>query len=211
MTTDRNYRHGDVRGAALRAARDVVETDGTASLSLRAVARAIGVTHAALYRHFADRDALLAELGIEALQQLARELTSAQARHREPMAKAEALARAYLRFAVREPGLYRVAFVLPRKSQYPALRAAADEVERVALILLEQLVVAGHLPQDDVHRLAPVLWALLHGFSTLTMDGQFTEGEIALGRGAVAAIERSLLDGVRRLLHSGQAPHRTLP
>ena len=202
MTTDRNYRHGDVRGAALRAARDVVETDGPASLSLRAVAREVGVTHAALYRYFADRDALLAELGIEALQQLARELSAACGRHEAPMAKVEALTRAYLRFAMREPGLYRVAFVLPRKTKYPALRAAADAVERVALETLESLVVAGQLTEADVRTLAPVLWALVHGFSTLAIDGQFTEGEIALGRGSVSAIERGMLDGVRRLLAS---------
>jgi AcrR family transcriptional regulator len=202
MTTDRNYRHGDVRGAALRAAREIVETDGTASLSLRAVARAVGVTHPALYRHFADRDALLAELGIEALQQLARELSAACSRQEAPMAKAEALMRAYLRFAVREPGLYRVAFVLPRKTDYPALRAAADAVERVALEVLESLVAAGQLAKSDVRPLAPVLWALVHGFSTLAIDGQFTEGEIALGRGARSAIERGMLEGVRRILLS---------
>jgi AcrR family transcriptional regulator len=200
MIMKRNYRHGDVRGAALRAARAVVEADGTASLSLRAIARDVGVSHAALYRHFADRDALLAELGIDALQQLTRVLSTAFARADDPLARVDAIAKAYFRFALREPGLYRVAFVLPRKADYPALREAADATEAVPLRALDALVEAGLIPRAQLRLLAPTLWALLHGFSTLAIDGQFTEGIIALDRGATRAIEQAMLAGVRRVL-----------
>ncbi|MCU0634872.1 MAG: TetR/AcrR family transcriptional regulator [Gemmatimonadaceae bacterium] len=200
MATERKYRHGDVEGAALRAARTLVETDGVSALSVRGIARAIGVSHAALYRHFADREALLAALGTEALTQLAREQAAARARHADPAAAVAAVARAYFRFALREPALYRAAFVVSNKAEHPALRAAADAAEAPALAALRELAEAGQLVASDIPRLAAILWALLHGFSTLAIDGQLTEGTIALGRGAAATIERALLEVVRRIL-----------
>lgn len=200
MELTRKYRHGNVRAEALKAARAVVESDGTASLSLRRVARDVGVSHAALYRHFADRESLLAELGVEALTQLAREQVAAFDRHLDPTMQVDAVARAYFRFALREPGLYRIAFVIPRKTDFPPLRAAADAAERVPLLALDALAKAGMIRAADTGLLAPILWALVHGFSTLAIDGQLTEGKIAIGKGSAMAIERTMLDGVRRIL-----------
>lgn len=200
MTREQPYRHGDVHAAALRAARALIDEEGTGALSLRAVARRVGVSHAALYRHFADRDALLAELGVDALTQLAEELAAARAKARTPIGLVEAMGRAYFRFALREPGRYRVAFVLPRKTDFPALRAAADTVETAALDILQEVATAGLIARRDIRTLAPVLWALLHGMSLLAIDGQLTEGEIAVAKGNTRAIERALLTSVRRLL-----------
>ncbi|MCU0647421.1 MAG: TetR/AcrR family transcriptional regulator [Gemmatimonadaceae bacterium] len=200
MSARSQYRHGDLRAAALEAARAAVAVDGAAALSLRAVARDVGVTHAALYRHFPDRDALLAELGVEALQQLAADQERARARTADPARALEAVALAYFRYALRDPALFRVAFVLARKSAYPALRAAADAAERPALLALHRAAEHGLIASAEVPHLAVMSWALLHGFSTLAIDGQFGEGAIAVPRGATAAIERALVDGVRRLL-----------
>jgi AcrR family transcriptional regulator len=205
MATNHKYRHGDVHGAALRAAREAVAADGAAALSLRAIARTIGVTHAALYRHFPDREALLVELGIDALQQLAREQESALARHDDPVEAMEAVARAYFRFAVCDPGRFRSAFVVRKKSDYPMLRQAADAVERPALLALERAIAAGRIEVDDVPRTAAMVWALTHGLCTLAIDGQLTEGTIAIGRGASASLEQALLDAIRRLLRVDDA------
>jgi AcrR family transcriptional regulator len=200
VPSNAQYHHGAVRSAALDAARAAIADAGVAGLSLRAVAREIGVTHAALYRHFPDREALLAELGVSALEQLATAQRSALHRSSDPVATLENVALAYFRCAVGDPSQFRVAFVLSHKRAYPALRAAADAAEAPALAALRLAADAGAIPHNSVRSLAVSLWALVHGFSTLAIDGQLSEGQIAVDSGARTAIEDELRSAVRRVL-----------
>src|ERR1700716_1493086 len=106
------YHHGDLRAACLHAARELLEEDGSAALSLRAVARRAGVAPSAPYRHYADRDALVSAVAAVGYRELGDYLTAA---HAEPSSIDDlaAVAVAYVRFALERPALFRVMFSEP--------------------------------------------------------------------------------------------------
>lgn len=156
------YHHGDLRAALLRAAEAMLAAQGPQDLSLRAVARAAGVSHNAPYRHFASREALLAELAAEGFRRLAAVLEGAGA----GMA---ALGRAYLGFAGANPALYRLMFGQgPSRAAHPALAAAADAAFAP---------LAARRPN---HAAALRAWALVHGIAQLRADGHWPEPGAAL-------------------------------
>lgn len=120
------YHHGDLRRALLGAAEAVLERGGHTALSLREVARGAGVSHNAPYRHFADREALLATLAAEGFTRLAGALTDAAAAAAQG-GRLRAAGRAYLRFARAHQALYLLMFGPDvRTSAHPTLAAAAD-------------------------------------------------------------------------------------
>src|SRR3954466_6600193 len=110
------YHHGNLRPALVEAAVRLAQSRGPDGVVLREVARQTGVSHNAAYRHFADRDELLAEVGQEAMRQLAGAMTAELETVEEPQPLSRALARlratgrAYVHFALNEPGLFEVAF-----------------------------------------------------------------------------------------------------
>src|SRR5258707_4661712 len=103
------YHHGDLRAACVRAALELLEERGSAEVSLRAVARRVGVAASAPYRHYADRDALLSAVAAVGYRQLAEFLAAAHPAPSTPDNLA-AVAVAYVRFALRRPALLPVLF-----------------------------------------------------------------------------------------------------
>ncbi len=163
------YHHGDLRRALLGAARKRLERDGVAELSLRAVAAEAGVSHAAPYHHFPDREALLAALAAEGFAGLATALSAAESQPRRT-ARARLVEQgvAYVAFARENPALFRVMFgpVLGRKAEYPELLAAAGAAlgvlqRAVTRVVGERKAAAGTLAS----------WSLIHGLATLLVDG----------------------------------------
>ncbi|MER8058169.1 MULTISPECIES: TetR/AcrR family transcriptional regulator [unclassified Streptomyces] len=160
------YHHGDLRAACLRAARDLLEEDGSAGLSLRAVARRAGVSAAAPYRHFADREALVSAVAAHGYRELAGHLAAA---HPSPATPDElaAVAVAYVRFALDRPALFRVMFAEPcdpgSEERVGATSALAEYV---------QGIVRGVFPGADPDVLATTVWALVHGLAFLYLDGK---------------------------------------
>ncbi|MEU5796894.1 TetR/AcrR family transcriptional regulator [Streptomyces sp. NPDC047813] len=160
------YHHGDLRAACLRAARDLLEEDGSAGLSLRAVARRAGVSAAAPYRHFADREALVSAVAAQGYRELAGHLAAA---HPSPATPGElaAVAVAYVRFALDRPALFRVMFAEPcdpgSEERVGATSALAEYV---------QGIVRGVFPGADPDVLATTVWALVHGLAFLYLDGK---------------------------------------
>src|ERR1700726_2167298 len=106
------YHHGDLRAACLRAAMELLEEDGAAGLSVRAVARRAGVSPGAPYRHYADRDALVSAVAAEGYRELAGYLSAAHPSPSTPDDLA-AVAVAYVQFALDRPALFRVMFAEP--------------------------------------------------------------------------------------------------
>src|SRR3954468_3129329 len=111
-----SYHHGNLRPALVEAAAELARVSGPDGVVLREVARQTGVSHNAAYRHFADRDELLAEvaaLGMAQLEQAMRDRLAA-VRTRDPVQRARrrlrATGRAYVEFALAEPGMFEVAF-----------------------------------------------------------------------------------------------------
>jgi AcrR family transcriptional regulator len=160
------YHHGDLRAACVRAARELLEEDGSAALSLRAVARRAGVSPSAPYRHFADRDALVSAVAAVGYRELAEKLAAA---HPSPSSSDDlaAVAVAYVRFALDHPALFRVMFVEP-------CDPSSDErmVATAAISGYVGSIVRHAFPGADPVALATAVWALVHGLAFLHLDGK---------------------------------------
>ncbi|MEU4107224.1 TetR/AcrR family transcriptional regulator [Streptomyces sp. NPDC027717] len=161
-----SYHHGDLRAACLRAARELLEEDGSAGLSLRAVARRAGVSATAPYRHYADRDALVSAVAAEGYRELAEYLAAAHPSPRTPD-ELSAVAVAYVRFALDRPAMFRVMFAEPcdpSSEERVAATAAISEYVRD--------IVRATFPGADPDALSTTVWALVHGLAFLHLDGK---------------------------------------
>src|SRR5882672_11268459 len=107
---DRPYHHGELAPTLREAARAILEEEGLDSLSLRSVARRAGVSHAAPYRHYPSREALLADVAIKGLSELQADIATAGALHGDKGERIVHIGGAYLRFAVNHAGLLRLMF-----------------------------------------------------------------------------------------------------
>ncbi|MFE0703156.1 TetR/AcrR family transcriptional regulator [Streptomyces sp. NPDC058872] len=161
------YHHGDLRAACLRAARELLEEDGSAGLSLRAVARRAGVSATAPYRHYADREALVSAVAAEGYRELAAHLTAA---HPAPSAPDDlaAVAVAYVRFALDHPALFRAMFAEPCDPTSEERVAATEAISQYV-----QGTVRDAFPGvEDTGALSITVWALVHGLAFLHLDGK---------------------------------------
>lgn len=176
-----SYHHGDLRNALVEHALAALQAVGPESLSVRALADEIGVSPSAAYRHFADREALLAELarmGFERLRGSLAEAAIAAAR-RQPKMAVRAMGSAYVRFAVAEPELYRLMFGAQRveKSKYPELGAAAAQTYDTLRTAVMRM--APHAPKgsQELERLTLRCWAMVHGLASLRIDRLIESGD----------------------------------
>src|SRR5215468_9381937 len=127
---ERPYHHGDLAASLRNAAREILETEGLEALSLRSVARRAGVSHAAPYRHYASREALLADVAIDGLAELRSEIVQAGAKPGDKGERIIHVGGAYLRFASNHSGLVRLMFgsELPNRAEIPGLAAATSAI-----------------------------------------------------------------------------------
>lgn len=170
----RPYHHGDLRQALIDAAVDLLRERGAEALTLRAVARAAGVSQTAPYRHFKDRRALVGAVAQEAFARMGTAIGRA-VQHGEPGLPAlrRGLA-AYIRFAQKHPAEYRVMFgaELARRGDLPELQAAALGVFGILRDGIGRLQQAGVIGEGDPALMAITAWATLHGLVMLSLDGQ---------------------------------------
>ncbi len=177
MDQETSYHHGDLRRALLAAAHETIRTRGAARLTLREVARAANVSHAAPYHHFKNKDALLAavaEQGFRALRQAVEARSAAAAR---PALALQEAAVAYVLFAVEHPDLFRVMFgpQLADKSAYPSLQAEAAAAYQAVEEQLARCGLPGEGSSDRAGHLALASWAVMHGLAMLLIDRQVGE------------------------------------
>ncbi|MFJ6426137.1 TetR/AcrR family transcriptional regulator [Streptomyces hydrogenans] len=167
MSQNSTYHHGDLRAACLRAARELLEEDGSAGLSLRAVARRAGVSATAPYRHYADREALVSAVAAEGYRELAEHLSAASPAPSTPDDLA-AVAVAYVRFALEHPALFRAMFAEPCDPTSEERVAATAAISEYV-----QGIVRDAFPGvDDTNALSTTVWALVHGLAFLHLDGK---------------------------------------
>ena len=136
------YHHGDLRPALLRAAAKILEKEGTGAISLRELARRTGVSHTAPYRHFADREALLAALAEEGFALLGGDLEGKAWREQ---------AVAYVRFALANPERFRLMFTRPVPAALSRL-VEGDAVAQATWAMvhgLTHLLLSGHFAGED--------------------------------------------------------------
>lgn len=182
----RAYHHGDLRNALIEAGLSALEAQDASELSLRALARDLGVSANAVYRHFADKEALLGALATEGFHRFARAQHAAESR---AAVDPTATGLSYVRFAQQHPALFRLMFGrLTGASANAELQAAA----RAAFLqLLEHSRPAGHTgPIDEATMLrALARWSLVHGLSHLLLEGQLGFlGPAGLDEGLAGAV-----------------------
>ena len=181
------YHHGDLRAACVRAAMELLEEGGETALSLRAVARRAGVSPAAPYRHYADREALVSAVAAVGYRELAERLAAAHPSPSTPEQLAS-VAIAYVQFALERPALFRIMFGEP---------CDRDNDERVAATAAVSLyvreIVQRSFPQADADALATAIWALVHGLAFLHLDGKLDACSPAMVADRVSAAIHALL------------------
>jgi AcrR family transcriptional regulator len=170
-----NYHHGDLRRALVDAAQRLVTRSGAPQVSIRAIAKEAGVSPAAPYHHFADREALLAEVGALGFASLASamERAAAAAGEERPLQRLQAAGVAYVRFAVENPEIFRLMFsaTLANRSRFPRLQTAAQESFDV---LQGMLMRFPSDPEEGAGALRPVpltAWSAVHGLAFLFLEG----------------------------------------
>jgi AcrR family transcriptional regulator len=201
------YHHGNLRRALLDEALVTIRAEGVDGLTLRGIGARLGVSRTALYRHFADKRALLGAVASEGFRMLRLQLVTAWEEGGRGRAAFDAMGVAYVRFAVANPSHYRVmfgGFVDPKEACEPGLAAEAAGAFQAlvdALAVLQQdAVVHG----DDTVRMARFVWAVVHGVAMLGIDGQLREP------GAVEELMRYSLERLRTGIDA-EGDHRPAP
>jgi len=169
----RPYHHGDLRRAVIETAMGMLHEDKGWQFTLREVARRAGVSHAAPYKHFPDKAALLAEMALLGFDRLREALTAAKPQRANSMRdEFFAMARAYVRFGTSNPALYRLMFSADAgKAVDVHLNERALAAFGVVIELLERGQAEGVLRKRDVRGQAAACWAQMHGITLLTIDG----------------------------------------
>jgi AcrR family transcriptional regulator len=169
--TERPYHHGNLRQALLEQAERTVRERGVQELSLRELAREIGVSHGAPRRHFPDRQALLDALAEAGYARLGAELRGAADTAGEDFEpRLQAIAAAYVRFATRDAALLELMFAGKHRAD-SGLNQAADRAFAVVLELIEQGQAQGALEPGDPERVGLVLFATIQGMAALLAAG----------------------------------------
>ena len=174
MAARAGYHHGNLREALIAAALDMIRASGPNGFTLAEVARSVGVSGAAPYRHFRDRNALIAEIAKQGFEKFAEELFAAWDEGRpNPVAAVEACARSYLGFARREPAFYAAMFEpgFPLEDD-PALLTASERafgVLRLAADAVVRGMTQGKRPPSLM--VALHIWSMCHGVASLFIEG----------------------------------------
>jgi AcrR family transcriptional regulator len=194
------HHHGDLRSALEEAALALIAEVGPRGFSLAEATRRAGVSVAAPYKHYADRDALLAALALRCYAEQLRRFEAAIATAADPVEQLASFASAYVQFAFDERALFQVTFAAGLdKSAYPELTVAGEAVLDVLRALAAKLRQA----PDEALDLALTVAAAAHGLSVFLLEDVFGDPPAALGatRERAATTARALA-GVEQALSS---------
>ncbi|MGO9640790.1 MAG: TetR/AcrR family transcriptional regulator [Candidatus Acidiferrales bacterium] len=168
----RAYHHGNLKQALLRAALELIRQAGPHGLTLREAARRAGVSHNAPYRHFRDRDELLAEVAAEGFERLTKSMNQAAARGTSPVERFERSGWGYVHFALRYPEHFTVMFDRPSLLKVsPHCKEASEKAFEMLLGFVRDCQGVGALPPGDPRPFALMAWSVVHGVSKLAVSG----------------------------------------
>lgn len=178
----RGYHHGELRTALIAAGMAMLAERSADEVSLREIARRVGVSATAVYRHFPDKQALLAALALEGLDALAERQRAATSAAGGGLAGFKAMGVAYVTFAIANPALFRLAFV-----SAPHVDLLGDDLSQVGQAMrgLRETIGAlmpAHLPEADRRVAALRAWAVVHGLAMLVLDGQIADDRALIER-----------------------------
>lgn len=199
-TKKRGYHHGDLARALVKAAVEIIESQGLDALTLRETAAAVGVSHTAAYRHFEDKTALLAAIAEDGWHELTQALTYTLTEGAlSPREQVRALAASYVEFALSRPSHYRV-MTGPRLNQdgrFPSLEAAVLDASSFVASAIVRGQRTGHFRTDESARdLGMAMWVMAHGYVELVASRRI---KVKSPRVAVEYFEKLLtphLDGL---------------
>jgi AcrR family transcriptional regulator len=194
------YHHGNLRPVLVDTAVELARSTGPDGVVLREVARRAGVSHNAAYRHFADRAALLSEVSDRAMSDLERAMKTRidAVKTTDPAVRAQQrlreTGRAYVDFALREPGLFTVAFTAP---EGPAVHSRPETLTGPYAVLnavLDELLACGAVAPEHRENADVACWAVVHGFAELHVHGPLREVPAEMRE----AMLESVLDVIER-------------
>ena len=198
--TDRNdaYHHGDLRAALLVEAASMIEEGGAGSVTMRAIGQRLGVSRAAPYRHFADKNALLVAVAASGFHRLGGRLQATDAdAPRSSTQRLRRIGEEYVRFALENPAHYRLMYGREALSRddLPELRSAAKDLFEQFVEVIRAHQRSGVIKRQDPRALAYVAWSAVHGLASLVIEGQI-HGTDDID-GLIRQTTRTVLDGMR--------------
>ena len=195
----RPYHHGDLRAVILVAAAKILEKEGIDALTVRGVARAVGVSHTASKNHFGDLEGLLSELAAVGYLRYGEALSSAMNKTgTDPRLRLRAMGRAYVGFARAHPGMFMLMFRSERLDmKRPALQEAIEVTRQSLRAATTSAASVGSLPPLQLAARSTASWALVHGFAMLLLDGRLQNTLASLPDGNEDALLEAVLDAVR--------------
>jgi AcrR family transcriptional regulator len=195
----RPYHHGNLRRALLDEALATIGAEGVDGLTLREIGARLGVSRTALYRHFADKRALLTAVATEGFRTLRQQLVTAWEDGGRGRAGFQAMGVAYIGFTVANPSHYRVMFgsFVGTDDQEPELAVEAGGAFQALVDALAALQQDGLVRGDDIVLMARFVWSVVHGVAMLVIDGQLCEPD------EVEQLTRYALERLRAGIEAG--------
>src|SRR5512136_3240274 len=175
MPGKKSYHHGDLKNALIKAGADILSKEGVSALSLRKVAQKAGVSHAAPYAHFADKQALIAAISTEGYKKLYEQIAQVAGQYRsDPLRRFVEVSWAYVQFALDEPDQFKVTLsgMIEKEQDYPAFVETARQTFSLVVDIVAQCQQAGILRSGPADLVAVSVWSLIHGFVTLLLENQ---------------------------------------
>jgi AcrR family transcriptional regulator len=192
------YHHGDLRAALIAEAADMIAEGGAASLTMRAIGQRLGVSRAAAYRHFADKNALLVAVASAGFSRLQDRIQSIHpGASGSSVERIRRMGEEYVRFALENPAHYRVMYgreALTRQD-LPELREAANALFDGLVRVFQAYQRSGGIKRQDPRAQAYVAWSAVHGLASLLIDGQIQAADDV--DGLIRQTTRTVLDGMR--------------
>jgi AcrR family transcriptional regulator len=174
MRKKRPYHHGNLREALLEAAIRLVAEVGPTGFTLREVARRADVSHNAPYRHFRDKEELLAAVAAQGFRELKQAMLEASKSQLTALDRLKRSGLGYVSFALRRPEHFTVMFDAPlAKTNYPEFAEAAEEAFGTLVGFVEACQLEGQFSRDDVMQRALAAWSLVHGIAKLAVAQRF--------------------------------------
>ena len=175
--TETTYHHGDLKNALIQAGMEILAEEGLGRLSLRKVAKQAGVSHAAPYSHFKDKQALIAAISTEGFKRLYSQIQAIFEQYQDkPDTLLVETAWAYFQFALNETDCFKLMFssTLEKEKDYPDFVAASKKTFSQLVEIVKVCQTGGVLEEGAADLAAVRLWSTVHGFISLLLEGQIS-------------------------------------
>jgi len=173
----KNYHHGDLKNALIKAGVEILSKEGIEGLSLRKVAQRAGVSHSAPYSLFPDKQSLIAAISTEGFNQLYAELDAAVLAYpKSPKKQLQQGALAYLQFALNNTDTFKIMFsgVLEKEKEYPAFVEISHKTFQRVVDVVRACQGAGIMRATSPEMMAVAAWGQVHGIVSLALEGQIS-------------------------------------